>query len=445
MAPQQDPANTSDNNYESKPQTVNDVTPPQSAETSFSQPVTTDNNLTVDNNGFVPEPAPVAASETDSKAINEQEPFASQLAPAPVEPTPKKKGSKKKLALIIGGAVAAVLLGAGGVFAFWYNTGDKSVEDAFSRMLTASSLTAKGSIAVDSPDTDVTWAFDAAINDTALSVDSDVDVKVGATSTAVKGNVVVSKNAFAIKMENFGDLANTFLTASGMPAEYLSMYDGLIAKIDNKWVVITTDDIGEATGDDQADKEIACVLDTFKSYRSNKTQQNEVRDVYAKNRFMVVSDSKGTETIDGKLSNRYELTFDEVKAEAFGKALVTTDVFKQIDDCTDNDLAKEFTENSTTTDTEETATGKLELWVDVITHDPTRVKVSAKEGDTSTTIDATIKLNNATNITVPTAETTFKDLQTEIENIQMQMFGDPSLYEDAVLEDTSVLGISDIL
>lgn len=440
MAPQQDPLNIPES--EKLPEIADDFSsaapvesPPIVASTEELAGV--DTSLDVDSNGFVAEPA-IEAVDTPVPVDN-HESFQAQLAPV----VPPKK-SKKKLLLIVAASAVAVLLTSGSVFAFWYNAPDKSVTDALGRMLSVSSLKADGTLTIDNtstttPDLKLSYALGA--NESSMSADADLDIIMDSKTTLIKTNLVVTEDAVAIKLANFRTLLESFMGAA-YGTDALALYDGLINKIDNKWVVITKEDLNQISQEDNTDAQTTCAQNALKTFQTSSTQKKEVSTVYEDNQFIIVSKSLGTETINGKLSNRYELTVDNKKAQAFAEKLTTTTVFKAVDTCYEGALTTQYqkTVKDPISETDSKATGKVELWVDVLSHDPTKIKLTATDPETTVTLESNLHLNAAPQITVPKAGTTLKDLQDEVIKLQQTMYGG---LEDSI--DTSVLGIRTII
>lgn len=406
MTPEKDPETTNDFKYNSP---LNNLPAPDVAGV--------DTSLEVDSNGFVAEPA---IDETSK--VENNEPFQAQLAPSL---RPKK--SNKRLFILIAAAVTIVLLSSVSVFAFYYNTPDKSVSDAFGQMLGMSSLKSQGTLtvnAVDKTNPNVKMTYDLALNGTSLSADSNIGITVNAKTVTVKANAVTTKDAIAIKLTNFRDTANSLMGMIGLNANSLDPYSSLINKIDNKWVVITKDDLSQYSSDKEADTQATCAQDAIATFQANKSQQSEISNLYKNNAFVTVSKSLGTETINGKLSNHYELTVDDKKAQTFGDKLPSTTVFKAVDTCYKGDLTRQFNEANKTAATDSKTTGKTELWVDMVSHTATKFRVTLKDSTSNTVFESFLQVNSAPQIVVPKADTTLKDLQSEIQKLQQTTFGD---------------------
>lgn len=418
--PEKDPETTNDSKYNLP---LNDLPAPAPDIAGV------DTSLEVDSNGFVAEPA---IDETSK--VENHEPFQAQLAPSLA---PKK--SNKRLLILIATAVTIVLLSSVSVFAFYYNTPDKSVSDAFGQMLAMSSLKAQGTLTVDATEktnTTTKMTYDLALNGSSLSADSNVDITIDGKALSLKANAVMTKDALAIKIANFRETANSLMGMIGINASSLDSYNSLINKIDNKWVVITKDDLNQYANDKALDTQTTCAQDAIATFQTSKPQQAEISNLYKNNTFVTVSKSLGTETINGKLSNHYELSVDDKKAQTFGDKLPTTSVFKAVDTCYKGDLTRQFNEANKTTATDTKTTGKTELWVDMVSHSATKLKVTMKDSTSNTVFESFIQVNSAPQIVVPKADTTLKDLQSEIQKLQQTTFGD---IESSL--NTSVTGV----
>lgn len=438
MAPQ------TDDTPDSQP--INPVNPPPQPPTAtpFSAaPDVTPDVMSVDQK--------IAGQSSSPFTTPESQPVA--FAPQGIETRPlgpnKPRGNRKKLVAIIV-AAAVLVLGVGGyaAYALWYDAPQNVVADALSQVMKAKTGTVNGSFeAVASGSNSkvkADFAFAQAESKNASFTGSLAVSTEGKTYT-LKASAVGTKDSTAyLKLENVREVLNSVMGLSGVPPESLAMFDGLIDKIDGKWVVVKPSDIQQ---DEKADKQAECVEKAFETFQSDQKQQNEVVDAYRKNSFIVVSKNLGTETINGAMSNHYELTTDDKKARAFGEAVTKTTIFKAADKCYDGEISKSY--NADETDDEDSAPDsgntKVELWVDKWNHKPTKLKVS-DTSNTKNTFQSTFSLGSKPSVTVPKADTTYNDLKTEIESIQQQIFGVPTEGEFEITEpENPVLGIQTFL
>lgn len=420
-------------NSEPEP-TVNEQTPPP--DTTPTQPVPETPAV---------EPAPVEAVEplqpVQEQPVTEQIPAENEPQPEVVEPAsgmvlPPKK-SKKKLVIVLAAIVAVLLIvfgGAWAAYALWYNTPDNAVSDAFSKALSAKSGSMTGTLTMNADGSTVKAEISSASNE-AKQTSATVVLTIGGSGGEYKltGNFVGTPDTLYVKLQ---DLRSTISQALG--SEYSAMidqfYGGLINKIDGKWVVLKSSDLATLTGGSVSSAETQCFENEIAKLQSDSATRDELIATYKNNPLFVV-ESKGSDS-DG---NRYSLTpVSDDKAKAFANAVVETKFFKALDDCSKDDLKKSFidsTNESTSDDTVADAT--FNVWVDGWTHELKKVAMSAKDDDGELNGEFKPVFNNNPSVTVPTGETTFDDLKSELESIASQLFA--STDESTITYDLSEL------
>lgn len=345
-----------------------------------------------------------------------------ETIPTPVDPatTPVVVGgsrSKKPLLIGLAAAVAVVLAGGYGAYALWWNTPNKVVDDALASVVMAKNATAEGVLNI-TPEGSPSFKlnFDSKAVDQKSQTVLDASTTIDGKEYKLNAAVITDKDSYYVRINDLKKTLNSLYGDSGM----VSMFDPIVSKLDGKWLVITPDDIKRLTGDETAsNKEATCVQNVLQGIKSNKAQQKELSEVYQKNRFIVVKESKGVESVDGTQSNHYVLDIDKAKAKSFGTAIKNTSVFKAVDDCVAEDLSKSADDAKDSTDTANTST--IELWVDAWSHKPTKLKVSSDSKEsTKFTLDSKFKFDTDVNVGTPKADTTVKDIEAEIEKLQQE-------------------------
>lgn len=363
--------------------------------------------------------------------------------------TSKPAGNKKKK-IIIGviAAVVAVLLLGGSAFAFWYNKPENVVADSLQKLTTAKSGSFNGlvSLTPKQEEGDFKMTFNGSSNEaleTNLSFDATASVE--GRDYALKADFATDKDSNTyVKIDNVRSLADEYFAMLG--GGDTSVFDSLIEKVDNKWIVITKDDLKDLSEDSSEQR--LCAGEAIKKIQSDKNQQNQLADAYKKNMFVVVKESKGTETIEGEMSNHYVIDLDYTKLRAFTDAAVETDAFKALDTCYDGELKSEYDANKDDIKAPEDASDTtVEVWVGTFSHNLTKFKISGSDDEASGNIEATLKLNNNPTVVIPKGETTVDDITEEFEKIQTEMMsayqGAPYTTEDSF--GTDVLGMSTLL
>lgn len=349
----------------------------------------------------------------------------------------KKRRFSKKKAIIAGVLVVLLLLvsGAAATYALWWNNPDKVLADAMRNTFVAESGTAKGSLKVVEEDTsDTTLTFDVkATSQTLAQVDGTLSTKGNGQDLDLNGSLVVNNKDVYVKFNDIRELIEGDMGTN----PFMSLFDDLIDQVDGKWVAITDEDIEElqssefVPSDNVDEAQLECVQGVIEDFRTNDGEQQQVMNAYQENTFVFVEETLGSENIEGRDSNHYLIGFDEAKGKAFGDALVATDVFKQLDECSDGELSEQVDEDDAD---EPEGNTRVELWVDRWSHQPTKVLVSDDTDGTQTTFEAVTDFTATPEVTVPEADTTISELLDEIERIQQELFNSfvtpPSTFED---------------
>lgn len=380
-----------------------------------------------------PAEPPVAAEVLAAPAT----PDINQAPVAPVAPvatnptllsTPPKK--KSKLGLIIVIIVAAVLLVAAGaavsVYAFVYNNPQNAVADSFAKSFTAKDASVTGKLSYADKDGS---GFVADMNyvtqgSTDASGDMTLALEVEDKDFSIKGHFATTKDKMFMKVDNLNEvMTNVYGQESAdLMTEY---YGDLMNKIDNKWVVVTYDDLSELSEGEASESEMTCVVERITTLQTDAAVRDEVMEVYKKHPLFTV-ESKGSDSN----GNRYGLVpVGDAEAQAFANALVETKFFTGLDDCVADDMKKLFTEDfvDESTPAEEVKV-VLDVWVDAWTHAMNKVTLSSEDKDGSKlTADFTMAWDKGAKATIPTADTTVDDIRTEIESITQEY---ESMYDE---------------
>ncbi len=340
-------------------------------------------------------------------------PVATPPAAAPVAAATPPAGSDKKKWIIIGSALAVVLIG-GAVSAMWWTSPEKSLSDAMSVNNLVQGGTVKGDIVVTPSDgTPVTIGFDSQYRGFVTKTDLSIKASMGAVKFDITGGFATTANkSLLFKVNDVRNTINSFAGAGNKEA--IDQYYGkLINKVDGKWVEVTEADLKDATKDSGSD--LSCVMDKTSKLINDKAFLKEASDLYKKNAYISIKEKLGSEKIDGRDSNHVVLAYDKTKAEAYGKALEETSAVKDLRSC-----VKDSGSSSSSTSSSDTATPKMEVWVDKWSHKITKVMMTQDDKGTSVKFTAVLNYNDTQKVDTPKADTQFKDLKTDMEELQQQ-------------------------
>lgn len=364
---------------------------------------------------------------------------APQETAAPVATSPVVKtndtNSRKKLILIIAGAVFVVLLASIAAFSLWYNKPENVVSDSFMKALTAKTSEGSLSLVLNVKDTKTSVIANYLMNqNNEASGKASVEIDAEGPAYTLSGDFAVDKGqTMYVKVDNVRKALEAMVGSDPSAALYLQMFEGVITSVEGKWISVSQKDLQELSGKNPEDKELSCVQGKVTEFQKTKSQQNELRSLYDKHQFIKVA-QKGTETIDGVYSNHYVLTPDEAKTKEFFRGVKSLTVFKNIDGCVADDLAKQVDDgiNEKADDSTKTAS-TIDYWVGVWSHEPVKLLVNTTEGEQKSTLEFKPKLNTNPSVTIPKADKSIIELQQELMSSTEALYG--GMLEPAPLDN----------
>lgn len=361
----------------------------------------------------------------------ESAPVSSATTVVAAQPT-----SRKKLFIILGVVVAAVVLLGFAVFSVWYNKPENVVSDSFMKLATAKSSEGTLSLVMPSGESSNNVAVSYVQNE-ANEFSGTATIKSTGSGPAidVKGSYAVDKDQTAfVKVENLRATFDAVAKSDPSMALYAQMFDGVIDSIDNKWISISQEDLQSLNGTASDNKELSCVEGKFEEFKKSSALQKEVQSLFNKYPFIQVT-QVGTETVEGVLSNHYSLKPDEAKAKDFMAGAKNLTLFKNIDGCVEEDLAKQVDESvkEKTTAEDSNATQTFDYWVGVWSHEPVKLSMKSTEDSKTTTLEFKPKLNTKPTVTIPKADKSILELQAELMTTIGDLSGDttqPTVRDD---------------
>lgn len=375
--------------------------PPQTNVTPPDWPVETPQQVPTE--AEPPTVPPVAPSSFDAQP---------SVSPASVAMGSAKK-SKKKLFIIIAAIIAVLLGGAAAAFVFWYQNPDKMIADGIAQTLQAKTTSYKGVINVDSSlihaKVDLNGAYDMG----AQNVDADVTLSFGNVDYKLKGSVLIDANTdIYLKVANLEAVVAPLRVM--LPEESQASFDGIVKKIDDKWVKIDATEL--ATYSAGISKVQSCISNAVQQTENNTSLLKEIEDNYKKYPFVTASEKLG----EAGGSTGFVLTTDREKAKAFAVALKETQTYKTLHDC-DNSFT--IDENTFFANASNGSAMRTELWVNTWTHQITTLTTTGKTNNASVTTTLTLNptFNTPVSIKAPSEAITLKELQAELEALQQIM------------------------
>lgn len=368
-------------------------------------------------------------------------------ATAGLPPAKEKKRIGKKAGLIAGIVIAVIALtGSAAAYQFWYQNPDKVMADALSHLVASKQGQITGDIVVDSEEVRVNVALKVNGNEQDSSMSADVVITPKTEETKFLGDIklgadaiVASNGDFYFKIKDLKPVVDDIIDAaidmqvdaqeeqgyeidqdelSRQRIEISKSVDPIMAKIDNKWIKVTADDL-EQEGDDEQ----ACILDAAEKVNDDDAMRKELIDTYKEHKFVLVDKELGIKND----AIGYQLAIDEAAAKAFGEAIEDTSFGKELKKCDQNIF--EDTSDTVAPVTDDTTEVKTEVWITRWSHQLKSLKMTVNDSDDKTTgeIDLDFVVGTSDEVALPSDATSITELQAEISELMSGAVGVPSL------------------
>ena len=270
----------------------------------------------------------VTVNETMSEAV-------SQVAP-----------KKKKTGLIIGLVAALLLIGGliGGYL--WYQSPNKVAADALNRVSSARIFKAK--LKLDGMDLSKNSIPGVSFGDINIELTGDLEKLnlgyevsttfelMGAKLPVKAKLMLVDKTDAYFYLEDVSKTVDGFIGGFGAFLsedatdlnELKSKISSLVAKIENKWVKFSLEDV-KSDMEDEDSKALTCLTDVLKNYNFN-THAQQTRSILKEHKYYEISDVK---TANGSFV--MNVSIDQDKFKAYVRAAGETDLVKSFLKCGD--------------------------------------------------------------------------------------------------------------
>lgn len=373
----------------------------------------TDNNPTPQNfPNQQPQTPPVPSFSTNS----------TDDLPRPVLQTqpPKKSLSRGMKTIFVIIAALAVILGGGyAAYALWYNQPKKVTDDALRSALTAKSAGFAGKIEYTPANSGggsmLTVDYDGQADQSNAQLNLKMNLNFSPVNINFNTGFISTKSGdLYVKVDHAKDILNTYAGFLGTTLNADPTLKKIGDEVDDKWIKFTAADIKElnSSGEDQQG---ACIEKAITDFQNDKSQQQQLYKSFSDNRFITVDKQLGTSKIGGRMSQGYELGYDQKKADSFGKAAEQLAVFKAVNKCVGGDTNKDSSNNTSAP----ASNTKLEIWADQWDHTLTRVKISSSDKDSgSFSFNFDPQFNKIVKVDAPTTNVTqYKDLKKDFDSL----------------------------
>lgn len=337
-----------------------------------------------------------------------------QPAPQPQYNGVPMQPKKKKTGLIIGivlGVIALIaIISAVLVYFLWWQNPEKMVTDAVSNAIMAKKMTADGKVVIDMRDQgkielNVKTATEP--GKSKANIDAKLDVKGVEKNIPLKGDVVLdSDGTIYVKINNFKDLYGTLLeivmeSSSGENLsrsqietyrdQTLEKMGSEIDKMSDTWMKISPDEIGS---------EYKCGINALKKIQSDESARKELAQIYQKNSFFTIKDSKISDRNGGR---GFELQGNnKSNSSKFEEEFKNSSVGKALSKCGKSNGYKSSESSSIDA-------ASLKVWVDRSSHELKALELKGDSKKVSVEISFDINMNKSEEIKAPSDAESLKE------------------------------------
>lgn len=337
-----------------------------------------------------------------------------QPAPQPQYNGVPMQPKKKKTGLIIGivlGVIALIaIISAVLVYFLWWQNPEKMVTDAVSNAIMAKKMTADGKVVIDMRDQgkielNVKTATES--GKSKANIDAKLNIKGVEKNIPLKGDVVLdSDGTIYVKINNFKDLYGTLLeivmeSSSGgnlsrsqietYRDQTLEKMGSEIDKMSDTWMKISPDEIGG---------EYKCGINALKKIQSDESARKELAQIYQKNSFFTIKDSKISDRNGGR---GFELQGNnKSNSSKFEEEFKNSSVGKALSKCGKSNSYKSSESSSIDT-------ASLKVWVDKSSHELKALELKGDGKKASVEISFDINMNKSEEIKTPSEAESLKE------------------------------------
>ncbi len=263
------------------------------------------------------EPATVGQAPGETVTpVNNNQASTPIVSTQPQATPPPRKAKKPFLLVAVLAAIVLLLGGAGAAYAYWYQNPERVVGEAMLKLLSAEDvrtetvITSESNIGSGMANVKVKkFEVLGAANGTTATGETDVNLTIEFNgrdyTVGAKGKITDGLTLY-FQIVNVKELVTKL--ADDFGEGQIEITDDMNRQFDaiqNKWVKVTTEDMGE-----QAES-FKCYLDTTKRIATEEQYVEEAKQLYEKNKFFVVGDK--VQSKDGNLGYKVELNTDALK------------------------------------------------------------------------------------------------------------------------------------
>ena len=323
---------------------------------------------------------------------------------------PKKKKTGLIIGIVLGVIALIAIISAVLVYFLWWQNPEKMVTDAVSNAIMAKKMTADGKVVIDMRDQgkielNVKTATDS--GKSKANIDAKLNIKGVEKSIPLDGDMVLGDDGtIYVKINNFKDLYGTLLeivmeSSSGGKAsrvqietyrdQTLRKMSSEIDKMGNIWMKISPDEIGS---------EYKCGINALKKIQSDESARKELAQIYQKNSFFTIKDSKISDRNGGR---GFELQGNnKSNSSKFEEEFKNSSVGKALSKCGKSNGYK----SSESSSIDESS---LKVWVDRSSHELKALELKGDSKKVSVEISFDINMNKSEEIKAPSDAESLKE------------------------------------
>lgn len=366
---------------------------------------------------------PQGLVQPQTPAVFNQQPINDPVVVEPVKE--KKRFIKSKL--FIGLILTLMIIPISGVSAYttmsWYQDPQKMIADSFVNAITAKTSVYTGTFTYTDSTSKLNVIVDVKTKQASAtgSLDVKFTLKYDNDEYTISSAGLVDKTGdLYFKVIGLADIVKKASPQMGLDTmmSLKTAVDKFVAKVDGTWIRISSADLKQYSDQYATSKD--CLNDTIKKYKDDSVAMGQIGELYRKNPFVVVDKDLGLQGT----SYGYKLTTDSTKGKAFVKSLADTEVYKSLHQCDNtytidtNQVDSEINNyDSDTTDTTVDTNSSFNMWIDVLSHNITKIEITNK----TETVDflAVIKpeYNQVITISAPASSISLTELNTYVQEL----------------------------
>jgi hypothetical protein len=282
------------------------------------------------------------------------------------------------------------------------------VSDALLNAVSAQSATYKGQMTMVGSSKTVT-TFTGGLAKSGATVNADVVFdSAGKKYTLGANGVLDDKNDLYVKARDIDSLVDNYRRV--IPADSQKLFDQIIAKIDDKWIKISSQDLKSYSENVATTQK--CSADAAKKIQNDSAARSELISIYKKHPFIAIDKSLGVK--DGSLG--YALSVNHETSRAFSREYKNSAIYKTLVEC---DSSFTLNDDDLLQASNSKADGKtqLQVWVSQWGHTITKITANKEARGQMSNISIEPKFNQPVSVVPPKDATTIDQLQKDVQQL----------------------------